>query len=57
MLPVIGALMWPLFKKNNRKTTTILLEELKHYAQTGETHAADGGDGASEGPSLDVSYR
>ena len=37
MLPVIGALMWPLFKKNTRETTTTLLEELKHYAETGET--------------------
>ena len=37
MLPVIGALMWPLFKKNSRETTTTLLEELKHYAETGET--------------------
>jgi hypothetical protein len=36
MLPVVGALMWPLLKKNSRKTFTILLEELKLYAETGE---------------------
>ena len=46
MLPVIAALIWPLFKKNNRETTTIMLEELKHYAETGETHAPEGGEGA-----------
>ncbi len=32
MFPVIGTLLWPLFKMNTRKTTSTLLEDLKHYA-------------------------
>ncbi len=46
MLPMIGALMWPLLKKNSRKTITILLEDLKRYAETGEIPAPEGGEGA-----------
>ncbi|MEM7536214.1 MAG: SRPBCC family protein [Chloroflexota bacterium] len=39
LLPVFAQLMGPVMKGQMSKTVDIILEELKHYAETGQVHA------------------